>query len=192
MPHRFQEIQEKEKTDLTGSCQHGFKKNFSTETAFLEIQTKLSNDCDNGDYAALASLDLTVAFDVVDRILLKKHLQIKGIPSQLINILDNWLSNRLAYCKVNKINSEFFEVNFGTIQGSILGPMLFALFISPLADITTPTTYADDNYLFGKGKTEKKALECCIKETEIAMKWFLDSGLRVNKNQTEVLVFLFH
>jgi hypothetical protein len=138
--HRFQEIQEKEKTDLIGSCQHGFKKNFSTETAFLEIQTKLSNDCDNGDYAALALLDLTAAFDVVDRILLKKRLQIMGIPSQLINILDNWLSNRLAYCKVNKINSEFFEVNFGTIQGSILGPMLFALFISPLADITTPTT----------------------------------------------------
>ncbi len=98
-----------------------------------------------------------------------------GILSQFINLLDNWLSNRLAYCEVNKINSEFFEVNFGTIQGSILGPMLFALFISPHSDITTPTTYADHNYLFGKGKTEKKALECCIEETEIAMKWFLDT-----------------
>jgi hypothetical protein len=44
-----------------------------------------------------------------------------------------------------------------------LAPLLFALFISPLADITTPTTYADDNYLFGSGETEKKALENCIK-----------------------------
>jgi hypothetical protein len=113
--HRFQEIQEKEKTDLTGSCQHGFKKNFSIETACLEIQTKLSNACDNGDCAARASLDLTAAFDVVNRKLIKKRLQVNGQPSQLINLLDNWLSNRSAYRKVNKINSEFFEVNFGSI-----------------------------------------------------------------------------
>ena len=77
--HRIQEIQEKEKIDLTSSSQHGFKKNFSTETACLKIQTKLSNACDDGKYAALASLDLTAAFDVVDRKLLRKRLQIMGI-----------------------------------------------------------------------------------------------------------------
>jgi hypothetical protein len=66
--------------------------------------------------------------------------------------------------------------------------LLFALFISPFADITTSTTYADDNYLFSSGETEKKALKNCIKETEIAMKWFLDSGLCVNKKKTEVCV----
>jgi hypothetical protein len=60
--------------------------------------------------------------------------------------LDDWLSDRSAYCEVNKNNSKFFDKNFGTIQGSILDPLLFALFILPLADITTPTTYADDNY----------------------------------------------
>ncbi len=60
----------RKKTDLTGSCQHVSKKNFGTEIACLEIQTKLSNACDNRDYAALATLDLTAAFDVVDRKLL--------------------------------------------------------------------------------------------------------------------------
>jgi hypothetical protein len=94
-------------------------------------------------------------------------LKIRGIPFQLNNLFDNLISNRLAYCKVNKIKSELFEVNHGTIQRSILGPMLFALFISLLADITSPT---DDNYLFGSEKTDKKVLECCIKG--IAMKMF--------------------
>jgi hypothetical protein len=51
--------------------------------------------------------------------------------------------------------------------------MLFALFISPLADITTPI----ENYLLGSLKTEKKALEFCINETKSAMKLFLDTGL---------------
>jgi hypothetical protein len=69
---RFQEIQEKENVDLTGNCQHGFKRNISTETACLEIQTKLSNACDSGGFAALTSLHLTAAFDVVDRNLLRK------------------------------------------------------------------------------------------------------------------------
>jgi hypothetical protein len=67
--------------------------------------------------------------------------------------------------------------------------LLFSLFISLLADITTSFTYADDNYLLGSGKTEKKALENCIKETKIAMKWFLNSGICVNKKKTEVCVF---
>jgi len=67
--------------------------------------------------------------------------------------------------------------------------LLFALFISPLADIITTTTDADDNYLFGSGETEKKVLENCIKETKIAINWFLDSGLCVNKMKTEVCVF---
>ncbi len=52
-----------------------------------------------------------------------------------------------------------------------------------------PTTYADDKYLLNSGETEKKALENCIKETKIAMKWFLESGLCVNKKKTEVCVF---
>jgi hypothetical protein len=89
--------------------------------------------------------------------------------------LDDWLSDRSAYYEVNKKNSKFFDINFGTIQESILSPLLFALFISPLADLTTPKTYADDNYLFGSVETEKKALKNCIKETKIAMKWFLNT-----------------
>jgi len=71
-----------------------------------------------------------------------------GISVQLIHILDDRLSERSDYCEVNKKNSEFFDVSFGTIQGSILGSLLFVLFISPLADIKSPMTFSDDNYLF--------------------------------------------
>ena len=138
---------------------------------------------------SLASLDLTAAFDVVDRNLLRKRLKIMETPVQLIHLLDDWLSDRSAYCEVKKNNYEFFDVNFGTIQGSVNGPLLFALFISLLADLTTLTTYADDNYLFSSGETEKKALENCIKETKIAMKWFLNSEFCVNQKKTEVSVF---
>ena len=164
--HRFEEIQEKERVDLTGSSQHGFKKNFSTETACLEIQTKLSNACDSGNYAALASLDLTAAFDVVDRKLLRKRLQVMGIPEKLIQLLDDWLFNRSSYCEVKKVNSEIFYVNCGTIQGSILDPLLFALFISPLADITTPTLQMTTTFLEVE-KQKKRLLKTAEKKLNL-------------------------
>jgi hypothetical protein len=65
--------------------------------------------------------------------------------------------------------------------------MLFALFISLLADITTPTTYADDNYQFGSEKTEKKSLECNIKQNQSAR--FSDSCLCVNKKKDRNFFF---
>ena len=60
--HWFQEIQEKENVDLTGNCQNGFKRNFSTETACLEIQTKLSNACDSGGFSGPSILRFDCRF----------------------------------------------------------------------------------------------------------------------------------
>jgi hypothetical protein len=128
---------------------------------------------------ALASLDLTAAFDVVDRNLLRKHLKIMGIPVQLIHLLNDWISDRSAYCEVNKNNSEFSVKFKGQFCALCYLPCLSQL----LQTLLRWKTYADDNYLFGSREREKKVLENCIKETEIAMKWFLNSGLGVNKKK---------
>ncbi len=66
MIYSFQEIQEKENTDLIGSFQHGFKKNFSTETSCLEIKTKLSNACDNGVLFILPLAEITAPTTYAD------------------------------------------------------------------------------------------------------------------------------
>jgi len=64
--HRLELIEKEENVDLTGASQYGFKKNVSTETACLEIQSKIARSCDSGNFAAVASLDLTAAFDVIE------------------------------------------------------------------------------------------------------------------------------
>ena len=94
----------------------------------------------------MASLDLSAAFDVVNVELLLKRMRIIGLPPDIIELVSNWLSNRCFYVSLVGSNSLIYECNVGTVQGSILGPVLYAIFMSPLLDLTDITLFADDNY----------------------------------------------
>ena len=80
----------------------------------------------------MSSLDLSATFDLVNLNLLLKRLKIIGLPKDLLHLLNAWLRNRYFYVKANGKNSRIVENDVGTIQGSILGPVLYALFIRPL------------------------------------------------------------
>ena len=184
---RIQQIEQKEGCDLTGASQHGFKKHRSTETACLEIQSRLAQNCDNGEYMAVSSLDLSAAFDVVNHDILMKRLKIIGRPKQLTKVIGNWLKDRLFYCEIKSKTSFFRQITGGTIQGSILGPVLFAIYISPLEDITEEMiTYANDNYNLGRGRSEEIALNSCIQKTETTADWMQRSGLVINDSKTAI------
>ena len=83
--------------DLTGESQHGFKAERSTITAALAIQSVIARAIDQDDYYVLGSLDLSAAFDVVNRDLLLKRLDIMGFPDNLKAQLKDWLSERICY-----------------------------------------------------------------------------------------------
>ena len=80
---------------------------------------------------AMASMDLSAAFDVVNIELLLTRLRILGLPADVVALIEIWLKNRLFYVQVSDLNSNFIEINSGTIQGSILGPILYAIFVAP-------------------------------------------------------------
>ena len=145
---RINAIEKCEHCDLTGEKQHGFKKNHSTETAGIEIQTTISQRCDDNEYVTVTSLDLTAAFDVIDHRLLIRRLRNIGLPSLLVNIIEDWLSERMFYCAIRSDTSDFRKLTHGTVQGSILGPILFAIFVSPMEDLDVNVVkFADDNYI---------------------------------------------
>ena len=137
----------------------------------------------------MSSLDLSAAFDLVNLNLLLKRLEIMGIPKDLLRLLNSWLRNRYFYVEANGKNSRIVENDVGTIQGSILGPVLYALFIRPLYKIEKITTFADDNYAVATGKNKKTVLEELKKKVEIIIKWLKDSGLKVNESKTELCIF---
>ena len=95
----------------------------------------------------MSSIDLSAAFDVVNVKLLLKRLQIIGLPSDVIGLIKVWLSNRLFYVDINGECSYIKTSDSGTIQGSRLGPILYAIYVSPLFDLEKMTNYADDNLI---------------------------------------------
>ena len=116
----------------TGKSQHGFKKKRSTTTLSLTIQTIIAQALDDDCEALMASIDLTAAFDMVNVDLLLNRMGIMGLPPDLVSLVSVWLKQRSFYISIDGENSTLYEVLLGTVQGSVLGPVLYAIFISPI------------------------------------------------------------
>jgi hypothetical protein len=115
--NRIGTIEKEMKVDLTGDTQHGFKKGRSTSRASLSIQNALAKALEQGNFALMASLDLSSAFDVVNISLLLKRMQIIGIPRDIIELVEIWLRDRTYYITCRGKNSCIKMSNVGTIQG---------------------------------------------------------------------------
>jgi len=174
---------------LFTSQQHGFRKGRSTVTAIADLQRIIATNMDMDEYVAVASLDLSAAFDVVNVNLLMERLNVMGMPNDLIRILSNWLTDRAAYVEVDGECSEYYLVQEGTVQGSVLGPVLFNLFIRPLLETANSPAYADDSYYYGTSKVKLRALEILQENLGRAIKWITNSGLKVNLEKTEICIF---
>ena len=137
----------------------------------------------------MASLDLSSAFDVVNVELLLKRLTVIGLPNDMLTLISNWLKTRYFYVSVDGNNSYVRLSNIGTVQGSILGPILYAIFVSPLFDLAKMTLFADDNYVIRWGKCLEELIVDMEASIELITKWLRQSGLKVNEMKTEICLF---
>ena len=187
---KINSIELSENIDLTGESQHGFKKGRSTETAGVEIQSRISQRCDLGEFVTVASIDLTAAFDVINHKALIKRMKEMGMPEIIVSIIKEWLSGRYFYCEVGGSTSELFKLEHGTVQGSILGPILFAIYISPLQRaIRESVIFADDNYVINHDGNKNEVIKKTILSVQVASGWLTDNGLKINQSKTEVCLF---
>ena len=137
----------------------------------------------------LSSLDLSAAFDLVDIKLLIKRLHIIGLPGDIINLIKEWLSNRHYYVDIEGENSCLFDLLLGTVQGSILGPILYAIYVSPMFDKHFLLAFADDTFIPKFNTSLPNLIESMEKTIEAITKWLKKSGLIVNEAKTELCLF---
>ena len=136
--------------DLISPNQSGFRPGDSCINQLLSITHDIYKSFDNGFEVRGVFLDISKAFDKVwhDGVLFK--LQQNGISGNLLKVLTNFLSNRKQRVVLNGQNSVWTNIEAGVPQGSILGPLLFLIYINDLSDnlASNPKLFADDTSLF--------------------------------------------
>ena len=132
--------------------QFGFRTGHSTEHAIAQLVDQIYEAFEKNEYTLGVFIDLSKAFDTVDHSILLRKLELYGITDRNYAWIKSYLSNRLQYIQIDENSrTEFCVVKCGVPQGSILGPLLFSLYVNDLknaSSILHPIMFADDTNLF--------------------------------------------
>ena len=176
---------------LLNPRQHAYRKNHSTTTILFELIETTKRHIDEGNYVAIASLDLSKAFDSLAHNLILKKLDETGLNENATTWIESYLTNRKQTVKFGNIESKQETVESGVPQGSILGPLLFITctndIIEELKDYDI-YSYADDMQILIKGKSVEqlgKKLEVAIQK---ANSYYNNNSLLCNPTKTEVML----
>ena len=184
---------------LYESFQSAYREFHSTETALLRVQNDLLLAVDESGGAILVLLDLSAAFDTIDHTTLLNLLRDRfGIHESALEWIKSYLSDREQCVLINGETSSKLKLSFGVPQGSVLGPILFTIYTTPLGDIVrkhglTFHLYADDTQIYIAFKpfddcSKSEALSRIEKCVEDIRSWMGMNFLKLNDDKTELLV----
>lgn len=179
-------------TKFFASNQYGFIKGKNTESALLEFNKFILNSIDKNKKTVAVFLDIAKAFDNVNHSLLILKLEHAGFRGCILNWFISYLANRKQRVKVRDTLSDYSISNRGVPQGSILGPLLFLVFINDFCKLKLlgkMITYADDSVLlYSCDNLLDLNLQIEADLIEIR-KWFSINDLTLNLNKTKYIYF---
>ena len=201
-----------ENNELINENSHAYRKGYSTTTALLEITEELYRAVDNKKISNLMTLDQSSAFDCVHHGTLLQKLKVYNLEESAIEWIRSYLGHRTQFVEIGNASSEMFSADRGVPQGSVLGPLLYALYTNEMStvivdkDCNDPahlktdklfgyqcqhcgnlTTYADDASYHIANKHRDQNQEKLVKNLDRLADFLTANELVINQDKTHLL-----
>lgn len=190
-----------EKNAIFTEKQKGFRKNKTIDMAIYDLLEIVTSRVDKRLPTLALFMDMTKAFDHVDHKILLRKLYSYGIRGNIYNLIESYLQNRRQYTVINRIcsktkidmkyESDIRILTCGVPQGSVLGPLLFLIYINdlPTATLYPMTMFADDSTIIFNSDNVN-TLECDINNNiKSVINWLKCNNLQINLNKTLIMKF---
>jgi hypothetical protein len=181
-----------EKTIGFDKNQYGFLEKSGTESAITATLDIIYDALDEGYYVGGVFLDLSKAFDLVNHALLLNRLDQLGIRGVSNNLIRSYLTNRTQCVKIGEEYSEELFIKTGVPQGSLLGPLLYLLYIMNIPKNKIKSSYniyADDTNIIAKARTMVELEDILNKDLKVLSDWLDSNELCINTKKTNYLIF---
>lgn len=184
-----------ERNKVICEYQSGFRSKHSCETALQCVLTDWKKSTEDNLCTIAVFLDLQRAFETVDRCRLIKKIESVGIDGMALNWIINYLSNRQQRLKLHEFYSERMQNDIGVPQGSILGPLLFLIYLNDIVTIAEECKihlFADDTLLYFSNKDVHKCVDIMNSSLERVYRYCCANLLKVNVNKTKWMLLGEH
>lgn len=177
--------------NLITSSQFGFRPNHSTIHPMILLSNFVSKAFNEKKHVLAIFCDLRKAFDTVNHDILLRKLHKIGIRGMALNWFENYLCNRKQFVTINNINSSLLDIVLGVPQGSILGPLLFLIYINdlPYSSLLTSFLFADDTTLLHADSDIKSLYNTVNAEFSKITNYFRQNLLSIHPGKTKYILF---
>ena len=166
----------------------GFRKGHSTQHAILNMIRNWQNNIANNLKVGAVLIDLSKAFDCLPHNLLLAKLSAYGLSESAVKLMHSYLSNRKHRVRIGSHLSSWLDILLGVPQGSILGPLLFNIFINDLFYIIKQiSNFADDNTLSAVGSNIDEVNFNLLRELRIVLDWFRHNSMVANPSKFQLI-----
>ena len=172
--------------------QFGFRKKHSTKLALISLTEEIRKNLDSGKFSCGVFIDLQKAFDTVDHSILLHKLNLYGVRGIANNWFKSYLSNRNQYVSYSKSKSSIRRISVGVPQGSVLGPLLFLIYINDLCNAvqySETSLFADDTSIVYSDFNLQNIENRINADLENLFNWLCANKISLNVTKTKILLF---